>query len=328
MAKSAPAAPAPPPVEIQGGGAGRGENLPGRTETWGEDSGSPIATSDVVEMDGGHGEQNKAEQIMQALRGDGSLAELTSPTTSDVVKLGTEEKTDEPAVEAAAEKPPTRKDLLKAIDSEKRARVLEAQLKVEQAKNKVYSEGDIAQIAAAKGISREKAMEQIVLGGVSPVVDPNPEVTALKAEVARLKTIADDAENAKLESVVTDQIKDIDVPMVKAIKRVPMPQANGTAIYKSTHDVITELAEQLWVNEGSPAQANPRDYLAPAAKLLEKALQEEFGGLVAAKTAPKAPASVPAVGKRSSPARQTSSDEFAGMDDYTRRLAIAKRFGV
>ena len=42
-------------------------------------------------------------------------------------------------------------------------------------------------------------------------------------------------------------VTSVDVPLVKAAKRVPVPQDNGTAVYRSTHDVIAELAEQLAV---------------------------------------------------------------------------------
>ena len=345
MAKVAPAPQnviATPVVEITGGGKAEKEILAGRTEQWNDGTDAPALSGpvEVVEMDAGLSEQSKAEQIMMALRGDGSTEEYALAGTK-VEKVG-EEKPDAPAkVEAKTEeeKPaPTRKDLLANIGAEKRARALETQLAAERAKNKTLTEGSIADAMKARGLTREQAMERLVLEATTPVaVDPDPERTALRARVEELSRVAARAEDAEVAKVVAEHIAEVDVPMVKASKRVAVPQDNGTAVYKSTHDVIAELAEQLWIDEGKPpaSEKNRRDYIAPAAKLLEQALNEEFGPLLAAKAGKAEPAkaaparTVPAVGKRGGPPRPaTSSDPYAQLDEYSRREAIKRDFGV
>jgi len=348
MAKASNA-PAPPPVaaapvtEVTGGAAAQKEVLAGRTEMWGEDGETTIAGGEVVEMDGGIGEQTKAEQIMMALREDGSVAEFVDKA-SNVEKVTDEEKPapEKPAeAKAEEEKPaPTRKDILANIGAEKARRALEAKLAETQAELKALREGSITELMRARGLTREQAMEKLVTEGVgaaAPVVDPDPERTALKAKVEALEAVAKRAEDEAVAKVVADHLVDVDVPLVKASKRVPVPQDNGTAVYRPVHDVIAELAEQLWIEEGKPSAAEkPRQaYIKPAAELLERALNEEFGPLIAAKAgktdpapkpAPKTP--VPAVGKRGGPPVRPVADPYAGMDDYSRRLAIKREFGV
>jgi hypothetical protein len=347
MAKAA--APAAPPIvvtpvtEITGGGAASKEILAGRSESWNDGEPTVVGT-EVVEMDAGLGEQSKAEQIMMALRGDGTTEEFGTPA-GKVEKVGDEEKPDPKADELPNKsseteaKPPTRKDILANIGAEKQRRALEAKLAETQAQLKKFTDGSIAEVMRARGLTREQAMEQIVLegaAGAAPPVDPDPERTALKAKVEELSRIAAKAEDEAVAKVVNEHLEDVDVPLVKAATRIPVPQDNGTAVYKSKHDVIAELAEQLWIEDGkpSPAEKDRRSYIKPAAELLERALNEEFGPLIAAKAgkaepkfvAPKAP--VPAVGKRGGPPVRQPADPYSGMDDYSRRLAIKREYGV
>lgn len=336
MAKASAHAPeAVPVISGRGGASESRQPLPMVTETWdtGDGSSSVLAGPvEVVEMDGGLGEQSKAEQIMIALRGDGTAEEFSNNTARNVVKMGDPEKPAEVKTEEAEAKPETRKDLLRKIDVEKRARTLEAQLKSEQAKNKVLTEGTVEQLMAARGLTRMQALEALAIGGNAPV-DPNPEKTALEAEVARLSRIANAAEDAQVKAVVDEHIADIDAPLVKGMKRIPQPRADGTVVLRATHDVIADIAEQLWIEDGRPPGGAEvrRTYIAPAAERLQVALAEEYPDLVAAeKPKAEAPArpTVPAVGKRGAPTRQTVADDLSGMDDYSRRLAIKQRFGV
>lgn len=340
MAKAAPAPEAVPVISGRGGASESRQPMPMVTEVWDAGGDASLAGPvEVVEMDGGLAEQSKAETIMQALRGDGTAEEFTSKPAQDVVQMGDPEKSAKPdenvIVKNIDAKPESRKDMLKKIDAEKRARGLEIQLKAEQAKNKALTEGTVEQIMAARGLTKIQALEALAIGNPAAPVDPNPEATALKAEVARLSRIAATAEDAQLAAVINDHIKDVEVPLVKAVQRIAMPRPDGTAVYKSTHDVIAELAEQLWIEDGRPAESTKsrREYIAPAAELLNGALAEEYSGLIGAGKPKVAAAeertpSVPAVGKRGAPARQTNGDDLAGMDDYTRRLAIKQRFGV
>jgi hypothetical protein len=336
-----------PVVEITGGGAAAKEILAGKTERWNDTEGDALpqlsGTPEVVEMDAGLGEQSKAEQIMMALRGDGTTEEYTlAPTKTE--KVGDENTpvpTGDPPKPDEAPKP-NRKDLLANIGAEKRARALEVKLAELQAQNKALTDGSIADAMRARGLTREQAMERLVLEGTQPAaVDPNPEMTAMRAEVARLKQIADRAEAADVAKIVTDHIADVDAPRLKSMKRIALPTDDGTAaVYKPTHELLAELAEQLWVEDGSPPATylERRAYLAPAAQKLEAALVEEYGPYVAPakpgindQAAPSKPPfkQVPAVGKRGGPPRQsTSSDPYSGMDEYTRRLAIKREFGV
>ncbi len=342
MAKAAPA-PAPsnvtatPVNEVSGGANATKEVLAARTETWSDTEAPVVSGTEVVEMDGGLGEQNKAEQIMMALRGDGTVEEFAAKPDK-VEKAGQEEKT--PKVEAKTEEEPakpTRKDLLASIGAEKKARALEAKVAELQAQNKALTEGTIADAMRARGLTREQAMEKLVLEGTGmAAADPDPERTALKAKVEALEKVAARAEDEAVAKVVAEHLAEVDVPLVKASKRVPVPQNDGTAVYRSTHDVIAELAEQLWIDDGKPSatEKNRRDYIAPAAELLERALNEEFGPLLAAKGAKSekaapAKATVPAVGKRGGPPRPAGNvDPYAGMDEYSRRLAIKREYGV
>lgn len=316
---------------------------------------------------------------------DGDGDEAKEPAADDQAEAAgeSEEAAAEPAeAEAQAEKPKTppvtteskvkaRRDILANIDTERAKRRLETQLReagektnAAEARAKVLEETlnsrSIIKIAKERGITRDQLMEEIVMkeaeweaedpapaatAAAPEKAQPDPEKEEMKRRLAALERDKIEATDAQATAIVQSQLAPLDLPLVKASKRIAVPQDDGTVRYQTKEQVILAIAEKRWIDEGRPMHVPRVDYLGPAAETLEEALQEEHAEMLAAHTArhgkaPAAPAQdpapaatekkrVPALGKRMSGGAQAPvPGNGLSLDPDERRAQVKAQFGL
>jgi len=312
-------------------------------EKWGEDGivsreGQPSRTR-VVTLDadgqpaepkpaaGESTEANKAAQVMEILRSKRpDDAPTDAPATPEAA-----EATAEP--EAAA--PASRKDALKALELEKRHRKLEKELKDTKDRlsvtERAFKEGKLAEIIKSRGLTPEQAVLEVLgEGSEAPAADPD-KVTELEKRLdalqAEKQAVAMAQQEAQISAVVKSVLEPLDLPLTKASKRIAVPQADGSARFLPPDKVVAQVAEQMWIDAGSP-EGEQMNYLALAATNVEAMLAEEHAGIIEhvrggkPAPAPRAPA-VPALGKRAIPSAGKGGGDFNAIADADeRRQAI------
>lgn len=306
-------------------------------------------------------------------RGGDAEVEAEEATEGDEAETAEEadgettEDGEEPAVIKAKsitpEKPKVdRKSIFANLEAERAKRKLEAQLKdanekanAAEARAKVLEDTSksksIARIARERGMTNEQVMEEMILKGddaeedaakpATPAVDPEKEAMARRLEALERDRRAEIDQRAN--AVVAAVIGPLDLPLVKATKRIPWPKDDGTVVFRGKEELILAIAEQRWIDEGRPEHINRIDYLGPAAETLEEHLKEENGDMLAAHAArlgkvakDDAPviaktngtAKVPALGKRMTGGGGTPAPgNGLSMDPDVRRLQIKEKFG-
>jgi len=251
--------------------------------------------------------------------------------------------TDAPATPEAAEAtaepeaaaPASRKDALKALELEKRHRKLEKELKDTKDRlsvtERAFKEGKLAEIIKSRGLTPEQAVLEVLgEGSEAPAAAPD-KVTELEKRLdalqAEKQAVTMAQQEAQISAVVKSVLEPLDLPLTKASKRIAVPQADGSARFLPPDKVVAQVAEQMWVDAGSP-EGEQMNYLALAATNVEAMLAEEHAGIIEhvrggkPAPAPRAPA-VPALGKRAIPSAGKGGGDFNGIADADeRRQAI------
>jgi hypothetical protein len=311
-------------------------------ENWGDDGSAGVSSGtlglQVVEMND-HGEapspetRSKSEQVMEILRtkrpGD------ANPEATDDAGAKTGPKIAETAV-IEPEKA-SRKDALKALETEKAHRKLEKELKETRERlgitERAFKEGKLSEIIKARGLSPEQAILEALGEEPTPkVATPSDEVAALKAKVEAMEAEATRATRQQQEIIIRQTVNTVleplDLPLTKAVKRIPVPQADGSARFMEPFELIMAVAEQQWKDAGS-VPGTERNYLATAAQNVEDTLAEENGPLIEAARGPKPKAeakpAVPALGRRAVPAAGKGDDRFSQFTDEDERRQAIRR---
>jgi hypothetical protein len=229
-------------------------------------------------------------------------AHVIDPETGkpEVVEPAKEEKAEpEETTEPKAAKPTNserRRETLRALESEQKARKLEEALKTEQGERSkataeaaklraAIKEGTLGDLLQERGMSAEEALEALLIGGDKAKPSkpaPKPEEAAIEELRAELKALKDEraADRKALEdsqkengvraekeaiAAIQDMTKELDLPVTRAVD-------NG-------HQLILATAHQMWLNEGKTGQI--ADYVPDAAKAAESYWRKEKPGLAA-----------------------------------------------
>jgi len=324
------------------------------------------------------------DKISALLRGDGDAGKAEAPEGKEKPASEEVEGKDEPvaakdgeAAEAAkddTEKPvvvvsdkPTRRDILANVKAEREKRTLEASLKAANDRAKAAEDRAAAvdgslktksllKLAMERGLTREQAVEALVLAEEDEVDAPAAQPAKLDPVVAELKAKIEQMEqrdaqqqaaqaNAGARLVVAETLRALDdVPLVMAAKTVTLHLSDGSIRHRPTSDAILEIAAQNWRADGSPADVDRKSYLAPAAAELEEKLRTDYGltpeAYEAMKTKKAADVAtevdvkevkprVPALGKRMTPS-SAPKDQSNGLslDRDERDQQIKARFGL
>lgn len=324
-----------------------------------------------------HGDAEEAEGVKATDTPEVTiLTDKAEETEPEEGETATEQEKPAADAEAKAEQPKPktvtpRRNILDNLATERAKRSLETRLQeanqqknAAEARSKVLEETlnskSIASLAKRLGLTREQAMEQLVYAeeetdDTTAVAAPaaeaakaaaDPEKEELKRRLEALERTNRQATDAQAIAVTQGVLAPMDLPLVKAARRIPVPQADGTVVMMQKEQVILAIAEQRWIAEGRPMHVDRRDYLAPAAETLEEALAEEHGPMLEAHAArsgkggsqtqaaaqgeskPNGSAkSVPALGKRMAPGPSAPAGEKLPLDPDERRRAVKARFG-
>jgi hypothetical protein len=314
---------------------------------WGKEE---ATTADTAVPRGADPEAARTAKARAALMGDDATTEddadeqeqTGQKSTQEVAAEGGQKSGQEPAAK------PARRDLFAKLEDERRKRGIEEELKSEQSKRrdleKTVKEGSVLQLLQARGMTREQALEEMLTepDGSVPVPKPqaDPEVAGLKDKVSRLEAERASETMTRALEVVAKETADLDIPLVRAAKKIPVPTDNGGIRLVSGAKLVMETAHALWLQAGQ--QGGAAEYLKEAAQLVEEQLEEDNADLAAAYAAKKAPRvakvedkgdapakeKTAAVGKRMSAgsARETAASKLP-MDADERRREVARRMG-
>lgn len=315
-------------------------HLEAETVEWGKED-SPTEGAAVAEL-----KESMPDADARAAKVAALLGRSVDPAATEEAEK--EPAAEEPPAEEAKPEPPkpSRKDLMANIASEKQRLGLEQTLKTERAERerleKLVKSGSALQLLQARGMSREAALQELlenpeVAEDATPP-EKNPEVEELKTKVSQME--ADNAAKAMKSALAYTEsaTKDLDVPLVRAAKKIPVPTDNGGVRMVSGHQLVMETAYALSREAGDAD--NPAIYLKQAAELVEEQLAEEHKELLEAyeakrgkKPAEKEPeekkqAAPPALGKRmTGGTNKVVPGGGLPRDADERRQAVKERFG-
>lgn len=324
MAKQAAAPAAPPPAEAppapppapaaEAPRFTRANKTADATVTdhvqWG--NGEVVAERDVPTPEAGKADGEPTPNKAEPAEDDKTPAE--APEAKEA-----EEAEEKPAA-APAGNAERRRQIVESLAAERAKRTMENEIttlrkRAEDAEaartsfEKLPLAEQLALVAKSKGMSVQDLADRLLIGGdevqVAPAPKPlDPEVAALKAELAELKkhhTTTQEAEQrAKVEQavgVVRDSLSKSDLPLVETYDAYPRVMMN---------------AHEAWMAGGK--KGSPMDYVADCAAVVEDELKAEHPKAAArlypkatpaaaaatetSEEAPPAAAARPAVGKR------------------------------
>jgi len=295
----------------------------------------------------------KEARIRKALFGD------TEAADGDEAKDDTEQPDDKPAADAKPEpsKPPTRGDMMANLRAEREKRTLENQLKEEraarkaaeeraEAARKLATEGDILSIAKARGLTTDQAIDLLMNPPAEPTKPTAPAKPAddTNERLSRLEQREREVIRREALSVLDEETKELDIPVVRATTRVAVADGSGGTRVMSGRELVLATAQRLWEADGKP-EGDRRKYFKEAAPLVEEQLiaddkdrleayARKVGGKpsgeakpAAAKPVAKKPP-VPSVGSRSGGGAAEKQEAPPLPDDPDeRRQAIKRRLG-
>lgn len=263
------------------------------------------------------------------------------PDHPDELKAKPKDERGAETAEADAETPvvaketPTekRQRALDSLSAEKRARGLEQTLKETQGKLDAAGKATLAEILAAKGISKDDLLEKLLTGSDGLELPPKLEGDA--AVLAELKTRLDAAEKKlkdRDEAESSRQIQDAIRTVASDLEGagVPVIEALGA------HDQVLNEAFALWKAAGS--EGSSREHIPQAAENVERRLRKANPRLAAlADAAEKGKTPTAAAAAALAPARPGITRRTAArpngkpaplpMDPQERDAAIKKELG-
>ncbi|HET7036581.1 MAG TPA: hypothetical protein VFI42_12935 [Thermomicrobiaceae bacterium] len=336
----------------------RSKNLEAEVIEWGKDD-TP-ATAPSVPKASEDPDSARAAKARKALMGDeddeSADDEETETPAAEAKGDGQlpDKVSDKPADAAPAAKP-KRKDLFARIDEEKRRLDIENELKTERQKReeleRTVKQGSTLQILQARGMTREQALEELLTNPeeAAAAAEPtkkekDPEVEKLRSDVERLQAERREANMQAALRIVENTAKDLDVPLVRAAKKIPVPTDNGGVRIVSGYQLVLETARALWEQAGQTGEHAA--HLKEAAELVEEQLQEENQELLDAyakkrgggakdgekdetDAKPAKKPAPPAVGKRmSAGSPREASGAKLPMDPEERKAAVKARLGL
>lgn len=306
------------------------------------DTGGPPTTEGAPVVDEGKVEGDKEQQIRALLNKQLVKDEPAEGETAEEP----ETKTDEPVkTEVTEPAKPTRRDMLGNLDAEKQKRKLERELKEERAARQTAEaalKGDLLAVARAKGLTKDQALNAILEAPDSTPAAAIAAADPINERLSRLEQRERDLNQRQALEVVETLTKDLDIPLVRASARIAVQDDKGVTRYLSGRELVLETAQQLWLDDGEPRDAQGRptgqtEYIRRAAAAAEEQLYEDdrprFEAVIAKKA--KAPAAAPvkkeaapAVGRRTGGAGpKVSAGDGLPEDVDERRMAIKARMG-